>query len=87
MSEQLEDVKELLIALKEDPASSKNIKMKIDEMLVILKEDKDEILKIDDMIIILENLCEDVNLSAFIRTQLWNILTLLEAKSSKLKIQ
>ena len=76
-----EQIQSIIGAIKEieaDTTISKNVKIKLDETVKALEEDKEISMKVDKAIHILDELSEDSNLPSYIRTQLWNILSLLE---------
>lgn len=66
--------------LLEDSALPKNVKTKILATITILEEDSDISLKRDKALQLLDNLGEDTNLQSFTRTQLWNIISMLEKR-------
>jgi uncharacterized protein (UPF0147 family) len=81
----MKDFQEVIGALTElenDASVPKNIKNKINEMLKFINESSDKSLKINKLLHELEEISSDVNLQPFIRTQFWNISSMLEAISS-----
>jgi uncharacterized protein (UPF0147 family) len=75
------DVIEMINEIMEDPTLPKNIKANLDCIVNNLKDakTKDLKLKADKCIHDLEDISSDVNLQPFIRTQLWSIVSMLEA--------
>ena len=76
--EQILSIIEAIKEIEADTTISKNVKIKLDETVKALEEDKEISMKVDKAIHILDDLSEDSNLPSYIRTQLWNILSLLE---------
>ncbi len=71
---------EVINRIKEDKSVPKNILTKLDKMIEILNDDKvDVYIRIDKVLEDLEEISEDSNLQPYIRTQLWNITSLLES--------
>jgi uncharacterized protein (UPF0147 family) len=84
MQREQEDVFEAMCALKElseDSEIPKNIKLKIYEMIDVLKDDVDASLRIHKVLQKLEDVVEDKNLQPFSRTQIYNLISSLESVS------
>ncbi|MBU1201317.1 MAG: UPF0147 family protein [Nanoarchaeota archaeon] len=64
--------------LKEDSMVPKNVKLKISGIIQELKTDKDQSLKVNKSLSDLDEICEDMNIPPFIRTQLWGVTSMLE---------
>ncbi|MBW2991088.1 UPF0147 family protein [Candidatus Woesearchaeota archaeon] len=75
------DVVEIVNEIVEDPTLPKNIKTKLEEITSELKgvDKKDLRLKADKCIHELDDISSDVNLQPFVRTQLWSVVSMLEA--------
>lgn len=75
------DVVEIINEIVEDPTLPKNIKAKLEEITSELKEaqSKDLKLRADKCIHQLDDISSDVNLQPFVRTQIWSIVSMLEA--------
>jgi uncharacterized protein (UPF0147 family) len=75
------EIVESINYLLEDPALQKNIKSKLEQIAGILKaaNKKDGRLKADKCIDILSEVCDDVNIQSFVRTQLFQISGMLES--------
>ncbi|MBT3463612.1 hypothetical protein HOD20_05715 [archaeon] len=71
---------ESLEMLKEDHGIPRNIKTKIGEISQILKSNEDNNLKINKALNILDEISNDDNLQSFTRTQIWNLVSMLEAE-------
>ncbi|MBW3015221.1 UPF0147 family protein [Candidatus Woesearchaeota archaeon] len=78
MSEDLDAIIDLMQDLSEDPTVPRNIKNKILELIETLKEDVELSIKINKVLSELDEISDDSNLQAFTRTQLWNIVSMLE---------
>lgn len=76
--EQLNNVLEVLTEVAEDSIVPKNVKNKISKVISILKEDTEMSLKISKALQELEEISDDSNLQPFTRTQIWNIISMLE---------
>ena len=81
MGSSLDDVVNIFKELQEDSTVSKNIKAKVAVMQRELEQSSgDEIsLKVNKILSELEDLSSDVNLPMFVRTQIWNLTSMLEA--------
>lgn len=75
----VKDVVEVIKEIVEDTTLPKNIKAKLEEIAVELKETKDVKLKADKCIHELDEVSSDVNLQPFVRTQLWSVVSMLES--------
>jgi uncharacterized protein len=78
VKKQCEEVIEALTALKEDDGVPKNVRIKIDSIINELSDDSDLSMKVGKSLHNLDEISEDLNLPAFIRTQIWNVSSMLE---------
>ncbi len=73
---------EVILALEgllEDATVPRNVKQKIINMISILKDDSLDIsMRVDKLMQELDEIANDNNLQAFTRTQIWNLVSLLE---------
>ncbi|RLE42473.1 hypothetical protein DRJ19_04065 [Candidatus Woesearchaeota archaeon] len=77
--EALEEAFKMLEEVKNDFLTPKNVRAKIDQVETILKENDNEIqIRINKALHELEEIADDINLQPFTRTQLWNIVSILE---------
>ena len=77
---ELGGVLEAIDELQEDNTVPKNIKLKLYGISAMLKEEKaDKRMVINKALDQLAELSDDVNLQAYTRTQLWNIVSMLES--------
>ena len=79
MSEQVDEIISSLGELSDDNTIPKNVKLKIAEVIKILKDQSDISLKVNKALGILDEISDDSNLQPYTRTQIWNIVSLLEA--------
>jgi uncharacterized protein (UPF0147 family) len=77
-SNPLSVIVETLIELKEDGSVPKNVKLKINEIIDLLNSNIDKSIKIDKVQHIFDELNDDSNIDSFTRTQLWNLVSMLE---------
>jgi uncharacterized protein (UPF0147 family) len=75
---QCEEVIQALTALKEDEGVPKNVRIKIDSIMRDLSDETDLSMKVGKSLHNLDEISEDLNLPAFIRTQIWNVSSMLE---------
>lgn len=81
MAEQIAELDVVLTSLseiKEDITVPKNVRSKIESVIVILKEDTELSIKINKTLNDLDEISNDVNLQSYTRTQIWNAISLLE---------
>lgn len=71
----IESMKEFI----DDASVPKNIKIKITDIIEELESDQDLSLKINKALQELEEISNDSNLQSFSRTQIWNLISLLES--------
>jgi len=69
----------LLNEIKDESSVSKNVKIKIDEIIQSLKCDKTQLsVKISKLVSDIDELAENPYLPSYVRPQLWNLISLLE---------
>ena len=65
--------------LQDDSTVPKNVKEKVQKILETLKDEKAELsMRVDKALQILDDVAEDSNLQSYTRTQIWNIVSMLE---------
>ena len=70
----------MLDEIKEDRTVPRNIRSMCDEAQLILNDDnKDTSVKVDSVRQLLDRISEDPNLPVYTRTQVWNIVSMLES--------
>ncbi len=74
------EVFEMISKIEEDNTVPKNIKSKIQNVLISLKEEEKELdFRINKALQDLDEISEDNNIPDYIRTQIWSIVSLLES--------
>ena len=76
--DEFSDVIELLTELKKDSTVPKNVKDRIDSTIKHLEDEEETAIKVNRALHDLEEVADDANLQPFTRTQIWNIVSLLE---------
>jgi uncharacterized protein len=79
---QCEEIVQALTNLKEDEGVPKNVRSKIDLIIHELKDESDLSMKISKSLHNLDEISEDLNLPSFVRTQIWNVSSMLEKLNS-----
>jgi len=74
----IEEVSKLLSELAEDINIPKNVKIKINSTISTLKEEKDNLIKVHKALNELGDIADDVNIQPYTRTQIWNLVSILE---------
>ena len=75
-----EDILNMISKIEEDNTVPKNIKIKIQNISIDLREDEKEIdVRINRALQDLDEISEDNNIPDYIRTQIWSIVSLLES--------
>jgi len=77
--DKLSNIISFLGDLKEDSTVPKNVKVKISDIVAILKDDSENSIKVDKVMHIFDELNDDSNIDSFTRTQLWNVVSMLES--------
>lgn len=77
--ENIEQIMGLVTDIIGDQSIPKNIKLIAEQVESILNDSVlDFDVKKDKSIQLLDNVCEDANMNMFTRTQIWNIISMLE---------
>lgn len=76
--QQLEEVIQVLNELQEDTTLPRNVKLKLESVLRHLQGPDEVSIKVNRCLDELEEVVNDVNMQPYTRTQLWNIVTMLE---------
>jgi len=79
MNSEFSEVTENMKELAEDGTLPKNVKQKISYIIELLGENGEVSMKVSRAIHELEDLVEDKNLQAYSRTQLFNLISILES--------
>jgi len=75
----LKDIIDALGDLLQDDSVPKNIVKKIESTIEILKREEEFSIKVHKALNELDELADDVNMQPYTRTQIWNIVSALEA--------
>lgn len=78
MEEETKAVIESLNELNDDSTVPKSLRGKLQNVIGYLGEEGDLSLRVDRALHELENLSDDNNLQSYTRTQIWNIVSMLE---------
>ena len=80
MDEGVVEIIDLLKELQEDNTVPRNVKLKLQGMQDVLeKEEGDLSLRVNKILADVEEIANDINLPMFIRTQIWNLTSMLES--------
>ncbi len=74
----LESIISTLEELVDDSTVQKNIKIKLDGIIKILKGNEELCIKINKVLNDLDEISNDNNIHTYTRTQIWNIVSMLE---------
>jgi len=74
----IENILETLNELQEDSTVPKNVKFKMQNIVKTLEEDTVLSMKINKVLNELDEIASDVNLQSYTRTQIWNMVSVLE---------
>ena len=76
----LEPILELLLQMQDDESIPKNVRLRIDNAIVALKDtEKARDVKINRSLQELDDLNDNNNIPAYTRAQIWNIVSTLES--------
>ncbi len=76
--ENLKNIIKALSSLEEDVTVPKNVRDGVKEVINVLKEKKEMSLKVNKALHILEDISSDMNMEPYTRTQLMNVVGMLE---------
>lgn len=76
--QRIKDIIDVLTELKKDSSVPRNVKEKIESAIEILLEEDEASIKTHKALHELEEVADDVNLQPFTRTQIWNVVSMLE---------
>lgn len=78
--EALNNIFEAITELQEDSTIPKNIKTKLTLVVGLLKDEKcDKLIMINKALDEIGELSNDINIQTYTRTQLWNLISMLES--------
>ncbi len=78
--DKIKEIHNLLLQLEQDDTLSKSIRMKIKTTLDLLDDSSDLAIKIDKSLQELDEIVEDPNVPSYARTQILNVIGLLESR-------
>ena len=82
----LEEIIQLMDDIIQDPGVPRNVRTAVsDAKELVLKEEGDRVVNITQAIYILDEAANDVNIPIHTRTQLWSLISALEAYKESLK--
>ncbi|MBI4441088.1 UPF0147 family protein [Candidatus Woesearchaeota archaeon] len=76
--ELINDIITVLVELGSDTSIPRNVKLKLTTVATILREPAEPSIKVDKALQELEEVTDDNNLQPHVRTQIWNIVSMLE---------
>ncbi len=79
MEEKLEPIVEMLEQVAEDRSVPNNIKEDCMECIEVLKEDEELSVRANSCTSTLDEVANDANIPMYTRTQIWNIVSMLES--------
>ena len=74
----MKEIIEILTELEEDNTVPKNVKEKVKIVSNMLKEEGDVKIKVNKVLHELDEIADDPNLQPYTRTQIWNVVSMLE---------
>lgn len=79
MEDPLKSVIDNINELQDDNTVPRNVKMKLLNIVEILKGEDDASIKINKALDELDEISDDANLQPYTRTQIWNLVSMLES--------
>ncbi|MBI1969829.1 UPF0147 family protein [Candidatus Woesearchaeota archaeon] len=77
--QKVEEILHALEQLQQDATIPRNVKQKLETVAHILQEDEELSLRLNKALNELDDVSDDANIEPYTRTQLWNILSMLES--------
>jgi uncharacterized protein len=78
-NEQLAESLDALKDLSEDNTVPKNIKLKINNIIKSLEDEKDLSIRVNRALNELDEISDNNNIQSYTRTQIWNVVSILES--------
>ena len=79
MMERLQQIIDALTELGSDNTVPRNVKNQLTRAIAVLNNDEEHRIKVSKALEEIDEVIDDPNLQPYTRTQLWNIVSLLEA--------
>ena len=76
---EVKDVIEALKEMQEDMTVPKNVKTKLSEVEGMLNSGEESSIKANKALDMLIEVSDDINIQPYVRTRIWNIVSMLEA--------
>ncbi|MBI2667175.1 UPF0147 family protein [Candidatus Woesearchaeota archaeon] len=76
----IKEILDLLLQLEQDITIPRNIRTKLKTTLELLDENTDIAIRVDKSLQELDEIVEDPNVPSYARTQIWNVMSLLESR-------
>ena len=76
---EVKDILEALNEMQEDMTVPKNVKTKLSDVQGMLNSQEESSMKMNRALDILVEVSDDINLQPYVRTKIWNIVSMLEA--------
>ena len=78
MDQRIQNIIDALSELMDDNSVPKNVKTKISNAIILLKDNTDISVKVNKVLHELDEISDDTHMQTYTRTQVWNIVSLLE---------
>ena len=72
------DIEPALEELRDDVTVPKNVRLKMEKVIEVLNNNLERSIKVSKVLNELEDVADDVNLQSYSRTQVWNVISVLE---------
>jgi len=79
-SSKIKEALDMISEICEDTTTPKNVKERLNQITSILKEEVDISIRINKALNELDEIVNDNNMQQYTRTQIWNVVGLLEKK-------
>jgi len=76
--ELIKEVVTNLTELKDDCSIPKNVKLKICDTIRLLEDEGEVSIRVNKALQHLDEIAEDINMQSYTRTQIWNVVSILE---------
>lgn len=76
---EIKDIIEVIKEMQDDNTVPKNVKGKLIEIETMLVSEEENSIQINKAVDMLVDISDDVNLQPFVRTRIWNIVSMLES--------